>query len=82
MFNVLMFQSVVTKRLIELMLLQDEEYNTEETHNGLFHSDSNRQLMSMWLKNEEHRSLADHIPTMRMVQYLAMSILQDTRANR
>lgn len=56
-------------------LLQGEEYNTEETYNGLFHSDSNRQLMSMWLKNEEHRSqLADHIPTMRMVQYLATSI--------
>jgi len=56
-------------------LLQGQEYNTEETHNGLFHSDSNRQLMSMWLKNEEHKSrLADHIPTMRMVQYLAMSI--------
>lgn len=56
-------------------LLPDEEYNTEETHNGLFHSDSNRQLMSMWLKNEEHKSqLKDHISTMRMVQYLATSI--------
>ena len=56
-------------------LLQDEGYNTEETHNGLFHSDSNRQLMSMWLKGEEHRSqLADHILTMRMVQHLATSI--------
>jgi hypothetical protein len=56
-------------------LLQGEEYNKEETHNGLFHSDSNRKLMSMWLQSEEHRSqLTDHIPTMRMVQYLATSI--------
>ncbi len=56
-------------------LLQGEEYNTEETHNGLFHSDSNRKLMSMWLKNEEHKSqLFQHVPVMRIVQALATSI--------
>ena len=55
-------------------LLKGEEYNTEETHNGFFHSDSNRQLMTAWLRNEEYRSqLADHISTMRLVQYMAMS---------
>ena len=56
-------------------LLRGKKYNTEEVHGGFFHSDSNRQLISAWLMNEEYRSqLADHIPTMRMVQYLAMSI--------
>ncbi|HBA46098.1 hypothetical protein A2443_00465 [Candidatus Nomurabacteria bacterium RIFOXYC2_FULL_43_16] len=56
-------------------LLQGEEYNTEQTHNGLFHSDSNRQLMSMWLKNEENKSqLFQHVPVMRTIQALATSI--------
>lgn len=56
-------------------LLPGEEYNTEETHNGLFHSDSNRKLMSMWLKSEEYKSrLSEHIPVMRMVQALASAI--------
>ena len=56
-------------------LLRGEEYNAEETHSGLFHSDSNRQLMAMWLKNEEHKSqLFQHAPVMRMLQALATSI--------
>lgn len=58
-------------------LLTDEEYNTEETHSGLFHSDSNRKLMSEWLANSETRSrIEDHLQTMLMTQYLAISIIQ------
>jgi len=56
-------------------LLKNEKYTTEETRNGLFHSDSNRRLLTAWLRSEEHKSqLADHVLTMRMVQYMAMSI--------
>lgn len=56
-------------------LLQEEEYNTEETHNGLFHSDSNRKLMSMWLKNKEYKSqLSEHVPVMKMIQAMASAI--------
>jgi hypothetical protein len=56
-------------------LLPNEEYNTEKTYSGLFHSDSNRQLMSMWLQNKENKSqLTDHVRTMRLVQYLSMSV--------
>lgn len=56
-------------------LLINEDYNTEKTFTGLFHSDSNRQLMSMWLNGKEVRSrLSDHVPTMQVVQALACSI--------
>jgi hypothetical protein len=56
-------------------LLPDEEYNTFETFSGLFHSDSNRELMTRWLLDQEERSqLQEHLPTMRLTQALAMSI--------
>lgn len=58
-------------------LLTNEGYNTEEVHNGLFHSDSNRKLMSEWLANNETRSrIEDHLQTMLLTQYLAVSIKQ------
>lgn len=58
-------------------LLVDEEYNSTETFNGLFHSDSNRDLMRMWLRDEETKSrLHDHVPVMRLVQALAEAIQQ------
>lgn len=56
-------------------LLPDEEYNTSEIYSGLFHSDSNRELMTRWLLDQEQRSqLSDHILTMRLTQALATSI--------
>ncbi|SEN33855.1 hypothetical protein [Lihuaxuella thermophila] len=58
-------------------LLPDEEYNTSETFSGLFHSDSNRKLMTKWLLDEEERSLLDnHLLTMRLTQAIATSIQQ------
>ncbi|MEK7180049.1 MAG: hypothetical protein AAB706_01095 [Patescibacteria group bacterium] len=56
-------------------LLLDEEYNFEETFSGLFHSDSNRKLMSLWLSGDENKSqLKHHVPVMRLVQALTESI--------
>ncbi|WP_437873482.1 hypothetical protein [Sorangium sp. So ce363] len=56
-------------------LLNDECFNTEETFEGLFHSDSNRRLMQRWLSRSEDRSrLADHLLPMRITQALAVSL--------
>lgn len=56
-------------------LLLDEEYNTCNIYDGLFHSDSNRELMTRWLMDDENRSnLVDHLPVMRFTQALAESI--------
>jgi hypothetical protein len=58
-------------------LLPNDEYNTCRTFSGLFHSDSNRELMTRWLLDKEERSLlADHLPTMKLTQALAISIQQ------
>lgn len=55
-------------------LLKNEEHITEQTHNGLFHSDSNRELILRWLKDEEFRSgLSAHLPVMKFIQALAVS---------
>ncbi|MGW6456674.1 hypothetical protein ACWF94_12250 [Streptomyces sp. NPDC055078] len=56
-------------------LLPDEEYVSEESFDGLFHSDSNRQLMEHWLHGTEVRSsLAEHLLPMRVTKALASSV--------
>ncbi|MFJ4826092.1 hypothetical protein ACIP5L_22760 [Streptomyces bacillaris] len=61
-------------------LLPDEQYVTEETFDGLFHSDSNRQLMRHWLHGTEHRSsLASHLRPMQVTEALASSVLAPGR---
>lgn len=56
-------------------LLTNDAYTTEQTFTGLFHSDSNRALMTAWLLNQESRSqFTQHFPVMRTIQALAESI--------
>ena len=56
-------------------LLQELEYNTSDTYTGLFHSDSNRELMTNWLMDTENISLLNnHVTTMLLSQALAISI--------
>ncbi|MET9360104.1 hypothetical protein ABZX93_04230 [Streptomyces sp. NPDC006632] len=61
-------------------LLPDERYVSEESFDGLFHSDSNRQLMEHWLRGSEHRSsLASHLRPMQVTEALASSVLTPGR---
>ncbi|MFB7161143.1 hypothetical protein [Streptomyces sp. NPDC056242] len=61
-------------------LLPDEQYVAEETFDGLFHSDSNRQLMRHWLDGTERRStLASHLRPMQVTEALASSVLTPGR---
>ncbi|MER0447114.1 hypothetical protein ABR738_21550 [Streptomyces sp. Edi4] len=61
-------------------LLHDEQYVSEESFDGLFHSDSNRQLMEHWLRGSEHRSsLASHLRPMQVTEALASSVLTPGR---
>ncbi|NNH71018.1 hypothetical protein HLB23_14285 [Nocardia uniformis] len=46
-----------------------ESYVATEEHHGVFHSDSNRALMSEWLRGTETRSLlADHLLPMQVTE--------------
>ncbi|MDT0550635.1 hypothetical protein, partial [Streptomyces lonegramiae] len=57
-----------------------EETTSVRTVDGLFHSDSNRQLMENWLRGTEHRSsLAAHLLPMRVTEALATSLLTPGR---
>lgn len=61
-------------KITNAALLEDEEYNIEEIYKDVSHADSNRRLLCAWLKNSENKSrLEDHVLTMRLVKYLAMS---------
>ncbi|WP_405557102.1 hypothetical protein OHV08_25015 [Streptomyces canus] len=61
-------------------LLPDEQYVSEESFDGLFHSDSNRQLMEHWLRGSEQRSsLASHLRPMQVTEALASSVLAPGR---
>ncbi|MGW7539521.1 hypothetical protein ACWGKQ_00130 [Streptomyces sp. NPDC054770] len=61
-------------------LLPDEQYVSEESFDGLFHSDSNRQLMEHWLRGSEQRSsLASHLRPMEVTEALASSVLTPGR---
>lgn len=56
-------------------LLTDDAYVARESHDGLFHSDSNRALMQAWLRGTETRSrLQDHFLPMRITEALALSL--------
>ncbi|WP_405961102.1 hypothetical protein OG235_34000 [Streptomyces sp. NBC_00024] len=56
-------------------LLPDEQYVSEESFDGLFHSDSNRQLMEHWLNGTEERSsLASHLLPMKVTEALASAV--------
>jgi hypothetical protein len=56
-------------------LLKDKEYSSTKTFTGLFHSDSNRQLMYRWLNGDENRSLLkDHMSPMRITKVIALTI--------
>jgi hypothetical protein len=66
--------AVVSERANAAMLA-GERFNSTESFSGLFHSDSNRALMSAWLRNEEERSrLATHRLPMLVTQALACAI--------
>lgn len=61
-------------------LLPDEQYTTVQTFDGLFHSDSNRQLMENWLRGTENRSsLSAHLLPMKVTEALASSLLTPGR---
>lgn len=61
-------------------LLPDEQYVSQETFDGLFHSDSNRRLMEHWLNGTEERSsLASHLLPMKVTEALAASVLAPGR---
>lgn len=46
-----------------------EQYVGTEEHHGVFHSDSNRALMTEWLRGSESRSLlADHLRPMQVTE--------------
>ncbi|MFF1725625.1 hypothetical protein [Streptomyces sviceus] len=61
-------------------LLRDEQYVSEESFDGLFHSDSNRRLMEHWLRGSERRSsLASHLRPMQVTEALASSVLTPGR---
>jgi len=50
-------------------LYPGEDYVATEEHHGVFHSDSNRALMTAWLQGRETRSLlADHLLPMQMTE--------------
>ena len=56
-------------------LLRDEEYITENTYGGLFHSNSNKTLMMNWLLNKEDKSrFEQHVPVMSIIQAIGESI--------
>lgn len=58
-------------------LLNNKEFSSVKNFNDLSRSDSNRQLMSKWLKSKEYKSLLkSHVPTMRIIQAIAMTIKQ------
>ncbi|MDH6451711.1 hypothetical protein RKD27_004389 [Streptomyces sp. SAI-126] len=61
-------------------LLRDEQYVSEESFDGLFHSDSNRRLMEHWLRGSERRSsLASHLRPMQVTEALASSVFTPGR---
>ncbi|WP_405476106.1 hypothetical protein [Streptomyces sp. NBC_00009] len=56
-------------------LLRQETYTSVKTFDGLFHSDSNRELMENWLRGTESRStLSAHLLPMKVTEALASSL--------
>ncbi|MET7769075.1 hypothetical protein [Nocardia sp. NPDC005366] len=55
-------------------LYPGEDYVTTEEHHGVFHSDSNRALMTAWLRGSETRSLlADHLLPMQLIEAILIA---------
>ena len=66
------FAKVLTRS--NATLLPDEEYITESSYDGLFHSQSNKALMKNWIFNCENKStLEQHTNVMKLVQALCES---------
>lgn len=62
-------------------LLPEERYTSVKMFDGLFHSDSNRQLMENWLRGIENRSsLSAHLLPMKVTEALASSLRTPGRA--
>ena len=58
-------------------MYRDEEYVTDNTYSGLFHSNSNKKLMLAWLNDEEQVSnFKDHIVVMKLIYAIGKSITQ------
>lgn len=56
-------------------LLQDEEYETKIVYPEVYNSDSNKRIMENWIDGTEQRStLEDHLPVMKLLQALEMSL--------
>ncbi|MFF0494512.1 hypothetical protein ACFYTQ_36310 [Nocardia sp. NPDC004068] len=56
-------------------LMPGEQFVTQEGFEGVFHSDSNRELMQNWLRGTETRSqLSEHYLPMRVLEALALSL--------
>lgn len=67
------FAKVSTR--INAALLKNQDFNSAKTFDNFANSSSNRQLMTAWIKGVEYRSKLDfHVPTMRILQAIALSI--------
>jgi predicted dehydrogenase len=56
-------------------LLEGEKFIEESTFKGVFHRDSNRDLIRMWVRGKENKSsLESHLLVMQLTQALAESI--------
>jgi hypothetical protein len=67
------FARVITRA--NASILENEEFNSEQTFSGLFHSDSNRTLIKLWLRDQEEKSLISaHVSAMRLTQAIALSL--------
>lgn len=73
--------TVITRQ--NAKLLKSSDYVIENTYNGLFHSDSNKALMSSWLAGNESKStLESHIPVMKFIQVIGESVKEPGKQKR
>lgn len=56
-------------------LLPEEEYETKIIYPEVYNSDSNKKIMNNWINGTEQRStLEDHLPVMKLLQALEISL--------
>lgn len=56
-------------------IIKDEKFYVAQKYSGLFHSESNKKLMTKWLSGNEHKSsLGNHDLVMRLAQAICLSI--------
>jgi hypothetical protein len=68
------FASISTRN--NASIFPEEKYVKFETFDGLFHSDSNRNLLRCWLRGSETKSsIADHLLSMKLTEALAVSLI-------